>query len=91
MPNKQYTKAEKLAMIDAFAKQFPNLEASMQMLDKMRAIHATMKENELFVSDEATAFFQSFCDTVMQGAAEFLEDQAKAHSQSKMNWAWISQ
>lgn len=72
-------------MIDAFAKQFPNLEASMQMLDKMRAIHATMKEHELFVSDEATAFFQSFCDLVMRDAAEWMEAQAKAQSQTKLN------
>ena len=81
----EYTREEKLYTINAFAQQFPSLQAGMQMLDRMRSIHATMAENELFVSDEATALFQSFCDEVMRGAAEFLEAQAKAQSQSKMN------
>ena len=85
MRNKQYTTEEKLIAINAFAQQFPSLQAGMQMLDRMRSIHATMAENELFISDEATALFQSFCDEVMRGAAEFLEGQAKAQSQTKMN------
>ena len=86
MQDKQYTKQEKLETIDRFAQQFPRVRVTMDLLDGMRSVYSDMEKHNLFVSDESTALFQSFCDTVMQGAAEFLEDQAKAHSQTKMNW-----
>ena len=85
MQDKQYTTEEKLRAIDAFAQEFPNVRVTMDLLDGMRSVYANMVEYNLFVSDESTALFQSFCDTVMQGAAEFLEDRAKAQSQTKMN------
>ena len=81
----EYTTEEKLIAINAFAQQFPRVKVTMDLLDGMRLVYSDMKKHNLFVSEESTALFQSFCDTVMREAAEFLEAQAKAQSQTKMN------